>query len=572
LAPGKRVLLGILVLTAVLRTVHLVDHLNSGISEPESVIADSDMRAFAVWAARIADGDLLSADTYHPYPAWMIDVAPLETFERWWGGREIFHQTPLYAYLLAFSYWVTGGKLLLLALQIAASTLAVYLIYRLGSRVADERAGLLAAALAAVYAPSIVFDTILVRASLTASLTVVSIWLLLRVRDTGRAGLAFGTGMVLGAGYLMRPVGLALLMGPLVLLLDPKARPAWRRWLPSLAAGVAIAFAPFAARNVIVGAPALTFSNRGPEAMIQGNHSGADPAFMTLPSGPDYRQLMEDGGGSVPRTLLAAIRTWPEDGRLRWWTWHEARKLLAVFRDHEYANNVNFYFNRRATPLLAFLPTFGMICGLGLVGTVLLVRRGRDRTAGLLLGLAAGGLVGIMLLALAVGRYRLPLAMLATIPAGVTLSALSGWLAAKRWTAALTCSAAVVALLTVSFWAVPTRVLFDPNQQPFFMRGADARLYEDLSALRALEFTEEARLLSERGETDAARSLYTGYLAEVHRTIASAPPVEDMTVRRRILNQSYLHLLWARGVFAGTPLDDLAQSLDSELEWIRTTQ
>jgi 4-amino-4-deoxy-L-arabinose transferase-like glycosyltransferase len=569
LAPAKRVLLGILILTAALRTIHLVDHLSSGLNEPESVVAESDMRSFSVWASRIAEGDLLSVDTYHPYPSWMVDVAPLETFERWWGGRETFHQTPLYAYLLAISYWLTGGKLLLLAVQVMCSTLSVYLIYRIGSRIADEKAGLLAAALAAVYAPSVFLDTMLLRASLTASLTLVSIWLLMRVRDTGRLRTALGAGIVLGAGFLMRPVGLALLAGPLVLLLDSKARPAWRRWMPSLVAGIAIILAPFVVRNIIVGAPALSFSNRGPEAMIQGNHAGADPAFMMLSTDAQYRQMMEEGGGSVRRTLLAAIRTWPEDGRVGWWVWHEARKLLAVFRDYEYANNTNFYFYRRATPLLAVLPTFGLICGLGLVGTVLLFMRGRDRTAALLLGLAASGLIGIMLLALATGRYRLPLAMLCTLPAGVTLSALWDWLAAKRWTPALVCSAAVVALSTVSYRAVPTRVIFDSDRQARFIRGPDARLYEELEALRVWEFAEEARLLTQRGETEAARSLLTGYLAEVRQTISGAPAGEDLNLRRRILTQTYAQLFAARDLFTGIGLDDFAQSVGAELDWIQ---
>ena len=572
MAPGKRVLLGILTVTAVLRAVHVIDHLGSGLNEPESVMEESDMRAFAVWAARIADGDLLSADTYHPYPAWMADVAPMEAFEEWWGGREVFHQTPLYAYLLALSYFLAGGKLLLLALQVAASTLAVYLIYRLGSAIADETAGLCAAALAAVYAPSIVFDTMLLRASLTASMTVLSIWLLVRVRDTGRAGIALGTGLALAAGFLMRPGGLALLAGPLVLLLDPRARSAWRRWLPPLVAGAVIGFAPFVARNVAVGGPALSFSNRGPEAMLQGNHRGADPAVMMLPTSSEYRRLMEAGRGSVPRTLLATIGTWPEEGRLRWWTWHEARKLLAVFRNHEYANNVNYYFYRRATPLLAFLPTFGWICGLGLVGTVLIARRGRDRSAGLLLALAAGGLVGIMLLSLAAGRYRLPLAVLTTIPAGITLAALGGWVAARRWKPALACLAAAGILSACSYLIVPTRVVFEANDEPRFIRGADARLYEDLAALRAFEFTEETRLLAARGEADAAGVLLTGYLAEVRRTISAAPPVDDRTLRRRVLNLTYAQLQWARGRFAAEGLDEFARAVDADMEWIRTTQ
>jgi 4-amino-4-deoxy-L-arabinose transferase-like glycosyltransferase len=572
LALGKQVLIGILVLTATLRTVHLVAHLSSGLNEPESVMTESDMYAFTEWATRIRGGDLLSADTYHPYPDWMAAVAPLESFERWWGGREVFHQTPLYAYLLALSYLLSGGKVLLLLLQVAASTLGVYLIYRIGGRIGGERAGLLAASLAAVYAPSIVFDAVLLRASLTASLTVTSIWLLTRVRDTGLARVALGTGVVLAAGFLLRPGGLALMASPLVLLLDSKARPEWRRWLPALAVGVAIGLAPVVVRNVAVGAPALSFSNRGVEAMIQGNHRGADPAVMMLPSSADYRRIMEESDGSVPRALLGSVRTWPEDGRLGWWAWHEGRKLLAMFRDHEYANNVNFYFYRRATPLLELLPTFGWICGLGVLGVVLIAIRGRDRTVALLLTLAAGGLIGIMLISLATGRYRLPLATLMTIPAGFTLAELWGWTAERRRGPALACAAAVVVLSACSFGFVPTRVVFDQSLQPRYIRGADARLYERLAALRPFEFTEETLMRSTRGDTASAGEVLSGYLAEVHRTLRDAPPPEDLSLRRRVVNQTHGQLTWARDQFAVAGLGNFARSVDLELEWIRATQ
>lgn len=528
------------------------------------------MSAFAIWAHRIADGDLLSRDTYHPYPDWMSDVAPLDTFEAWWGGPHVFHQTPLYPYLLALSYWATGGKLALLLLQVLGSTLSVYLVYRLGSRVAGEAAGLFGAGLAAIYAPSVFLDTMLLRASLTSTLTLASIWLLLRVRDTGTPGWALPTGMVLAAGYLMRPVGLAMLAGPLVLWLDREARGTWRRWVPALLSGLLLVLLPFVARNVVVGAPPLAFSTRGPETVIHGNHVGADPAFLTLPGAGEYRALMEEADGSVLGALGASIRTWPREGRVRWWLWHEARKLLAIFRDYEYGNNVNFYFFRRATPGLSWLPTFGLVAGLGIVGTGLLVRRGRDRTAGLLMSLAALGLIGTMMLAFAGGRYRLPLAMLLMVPAGATLSAVAGWVRSRRWAAALGCAAAVAVLTAASHWSVPTRVLFDPGGAPHFIRGADARLYERLAALRVREFAEEARLRAGRGEPDEAEAILTEYLSEVRDAIARTPAPEDRNLRRTIINQTYVQLQWARDLFAEQGLAGLAADVDAELEWIRT--
>src|SRR2546428_4872899 len=59
------------------------------------------MAANFEWSGRILRGDVLGRDTPHPYTSWMRDIAPLATWERWWGGKAIFHQAPLHAYALA---------------------------------------------------------------------------------------------------------------------------------------------------------------------------------------------------------------------------------------------------------------------------------------------------------------------------------------------------------------------------------------------------------------------------------------------------------------------------------------
>ena len=113
---GKIVLVAIVVIvvtTLLLRSWHLYNHLASPLAHPEDVMPSTDSAAFATWAQKIAAGDVLCEDHYHPYMDWMGSIAPLQTFERWWGGKEIYHQTPLYPYLLASSYWLTGSSVML---------------------------------------------------------------------------------------------------------------------------------------------------------------------------------------------------------------------------------------------------------------------------------------------------------------------------------------------------------------------------------------------------------------------------------------------------------------------------
>ncbi|MEE9127310.1 MAG: hypothetical protein V3U11_09230, partial [Planctomycetota bacterium] len=69
----KIILLSIVVATLLLRSVHLYNHLASPLAHPEELMPSTDISAFSVWAKKIADGDLLCRDTYHPYMDWMGD-------------------------------------------------------------------------------------------------------------------------------------------------------------------------------------------------------------------------------------------------------------------------------------------------------------------------------------------------------------------------------------------------------------------------------------------------------------------------------------------------------------------
>src|SRR5262249_38117092 len=69
---------------------------------------EADMALAWEWSGDILGGALLGRDTPHQFTGWMQDTAPLATWERWWGGRAIFHQAPLYAYALAGMRRLTG--------------------------------------------------------------------------------------------------------------------------------------------------------------------------------------------------------------------------------------------------------------------------------------------------------------------------------------------------------------------------------------------------------------------------------------------------------------------------------
>ena len=498
-----------------LRAWHLVNHLAGPLGHVEEIFISSDLNAFTVWARQIAEGDWLCRDTFHPYMDWMMNIAPLEQFEAWWGGKTIYHQAPLYAYLLAVSHLLFHSNVPLLILQILASSASLLLVYDLGRRFLDPRAGLIAAGLAAIFTPSIVFDSIQLRGSLNASLTLLSIWLFLRLRDSPGRGIAFTTGLCLAGSYLLRPTGL-ILMGaaPVVLLLEKATRSHWKRWAPALSLAFVVVIAPFAARNLLVGAPLLAFSTRGPETVIQANSKFAEPGSMSLPAKDDYVRMMAVGHGSMTRALTTAIDSWPADSNLRWWLWHQWQKVLCMFGDYEYANNVNFYYYRSLTPLLVYLPTFGWFVGFGLVGMLLLGLHGRQRAALWFPLVAAGALVAGCLLGFSMSRYRMPLAVLLTIPSGAAVSLIFAWLRTATPRSIALAGVALLASLTLcvaSYLVTPKKSQDDGKGGIFVIEGEIRAMVLGQKKLRLDEYKMAAKALNAAGDQAGAVTLLANY-------------------------------------------------------------
>lgn len=501
-------------LSLLLRLVHLVHHLGTPLAHPEDLTPYTDIAAFATWGKQIAGGDWLGESFYHPYMDWMPAIAPLETFEAWWGGKEIYHQTPLYPYLLGISYLLTGGSSVpLLLLQVLFSAASVLLAYALARQLWDHQAGLCAAALLGLLAPSIVLDAFLLRASLNASLTLLALWLIFRLRQTPTRRLAAACGAVLAAGYLLRPTGLLLLLGtPVCLLLFQSTKSSLKTWLPAYGGAALGCLLPLYLRNLVVGAPLTRLSTRGPETIIQANTIYSDPGFMTTPPPEAYKQLMDEGAGSMTSALSTAIGTWP--GGMGDWLWHIGQKLLCVLTDYEYQNNINIYYFYEQFPLLQVLPGFGAIAGLGVAGIVLLLWRGKDRRLLWPCALAFGALVLGCLLGFALGRYRMPLAVLTCIPAGVACAQI--WSSARArplqapplaLTLGLGLTVSLCSFLVKPSWRIPDGKGFG-TALPGYARAS----YEEVRRLRVQEHLLAANQRIAEGQLHEARTALRAYL------------------------------------------------------------
>lgn len=374
------------------------------------VFVDSDMFTTRLWAQTILDQGWLNPHPHHPYTHWMREVAPMADWEKWWGGPQIFQQSPLYAYVVAAFLAASGDLLFLHLFQGLCAILLFALLGRITFRLTGSRwAGLAAFAVASGYAPFAVYSWMLLRDLFFWVVTAALLTLLHELRSgpsRGRAlTLAFLVGLGLGVGLLLREVYallIPILWGAVLITLRRSER---------LAGGIAVilgtflALAPLLIRNTQVHAPLFSSSNRFAEAFIQGNSVEAHPFLFVIPddTGPILRQT----GGRPWPVIKAALATHPSVGS---WARLQASKLLSLLDPFESYDNISIAFMERFSPLVRFGWKHWMLITPGLCGALLsLVKRD---TRHWLHWMLLPCLVAPLLIALPLSRYRQTLALL----------------------------------------------------------------------------------------------------------------------------------------------------------------
>jgi tetratricopeptide (TPR) repeat protein len=387
-----------------------------------------------------------------------------------------YYLAPLYSRMLA--PWVLLTRESFTALYLAQQATmvgAVGLLAAVARRAAGDRAGLATAALALLYHPCLFFPSRPLGETLSILLLTLSLWLV--GRSTG-AALA-GAGFVAGLASLARP---NLLLVPVAWAVRQGVSRRWT-WALATAVGLALSLAPSALRNAVVSGHLVPISSNGGITLFHGNGPGAIGTF-TKPAGLSGRvadQRSEATAVARARTGLPlddveadswwgreAIRARLDDpgGTVRL----VGRKFLLLFDDAEhgldYAPGLDENPWRRAAPV-----SFAVILGLAAVGLWL---TGLDGTGGAPLWLAAATTAVAPVAFFTASRYRLPLATLLCVPAGVGLAALlEGLKGRPRRRATLgVASGLLVAALS---WLVPSADL---------TRSEHASALANLSVLR----------------------------------------------------------------------------------------
>ncbi len=352
---------------------------------------------------------------------------------------------PPYFYVLGTLYALFGrGVWVPRILHAALGTALIVVVYLTGKRLTTPRWALLPAALVAFDGPLLFFEALILPETLQA---LVHAGLLLAALvaadgegDARRAALRWlPVGLLLGLAVALRPNAL-LLLGPLAWFVW--ARP--RRWaaLGAVLGGLLLALSPLVARNVLATGDPSFSGTAGINAFI-GNGPGASGLFRVPPEVP--RASSPEGqieGFHAAAEAALGHRLTPSESDRFWLgrtlahaaahpldaAWLLARKVRFFWNDREVSALVRYDFTRTLSPVLgAPLVRFGLFAPLALVGCLLALRRGAERSARLAAGFVLAGTLSVVLFFVQ-DRYRIPFvpafAVTATLGAKELLDAL----------------------------------------------------------------------------------------------------------------------------------------------------
>ena len=426
------------------------------------------VKLLVVW--QLAEHPMVQPETGLDTTAY-ADLARRVVAGDWGLGPGLYYVSPLYIYVLAAGLAVTDSFTAVRVLQVLAGTLAVGGLWVMTRAWSNTRSAWLAAALAAGTGLITFYEVLILQASIDIALTTAVLLALTRALHAHvRGGRAtpwwIVTGAALGLAALNRPnfvpASAALLLVVMV---------GTRTWRPALwmAAGLALAWSPITARNVMVTGQWSPASSHGGLNFYVGNHEAATGFYQQVPGiTPDIAGQRRDAQQVAQRALGRAVTeaeasAYFVDRAVAWITdhpgqalWLFLRKLGFTFNAHHVALPYSYPFYAFDVPTALRFLIVGpwLLIPLGLVGLGVLVRQtpAPERRAVLMwVAFVPAYAIGVAVFFVA-ERYRLPLLVPLCVGSGVALDALATAIAARRWRAVLGPGLVCLALGAASQW------------------------------------------------------------------------------------------------------------------------
>jgi len=303
-----------------------------------------------------------------------------------------FFKAPLYPHLMGLFYYLFGVRYSPFhLLQLILGAFNCVLLYLLAARFLPPWAAVAAGIVAALYRPFIFFEGELLTPAL---LTFFNLLLVLRLdlawKNRSKRHLFFA-GALAGLSAITRSTG--LLFALLVVIFSvsyrftTRRRKRRRQAIPRLSTwfilGMIIIVAPVTIRNYLAEGDLVLVSANGGINFYTGNHENSDGTTPILP-GIEWEKLSREQRrwGLIHSSTVS--RAWGEKGL---YFIQEnpgkaaglfAKKVLLFFKHRELRNNKDIEFVKRfSTVLRMYLPGFGIIMPLALLGAAVSAHRWR---------------------------------------------------------------------------------------------------------------------------------------------------------------------------------------------------
>lgn len=397
---------------------------------------ETDNYFFDEWAQSLAAGNWLNNEPLHPYHGWHQSFAdqyfkqhpdklnqilaahpgrdssfvPGKTLWNEWYGGNTYHQEPLYAYLLAFLYALTGnGAYWMILLQALVGIGSGVLLWFIAKRYFDHSTALLTGVLYGFCGILMLQEGLLLRTSWSVFFALLLVWSFQSALDqrTNRAFLL--SGVTMGLAFLLQSYFILFLVGALVLYFLETRNPSKPvlRHVGLMFAGWLMLFLPIVGRNAAVGAPLFSTSSIGSVTFVATNVKGTNAVSRWQPEAAKCAEIMGGTQGKFVPAVSQTLGTHSVGSYLQLL----GAKLGAVVNGHEWPNNENFYFYRECIPVLkTTFVNFYWIAFLGVAGLTfsLYQRKKPHRVLYLAILIQLAILLGFYVL----GRLRAPMAAL----------------------------------------------------------------------------------------------------------------------------------------------------------------
>jgi tetratricopeptide (TPR) repeat protein len=422
---------------------------------------------------------LISLAELHGTPLFQVLLGDAKQYDDWarqiadghWIGTETFYQTPLYPYFMGLVFQLGGHDVLVVRLlQSGFGATACVLLGFAGRRFFNERTGLVAASLLAVYPPAVFFDALIQKSSLDVLFMASVLAAIGACLAHPRLRWLVALGLAMGALMLNREN--ARVLYPVVLawlLFAFRAAPLRERlgWAGVVTVAAALVLAPVAIRNYYVGGEfVLSTSQLGPNLYI-GNHANAPGTYEGLVPERgtaeferiDATRLAEAArGGKLSPGEVSDYWLGQSIGYVRShpiaWLGLMARKVGLTFNAREVADSESIEAYAEYSHVLRFMLWFNFGVALPLAVLGVWLTRNDWRKLAVLYAMVLGFAASVALFYV-MARYRYPMVPVILLFAAAALCSIGNLRgsSARRWI-----PGGILALIVAVLVNLPTKL------------------------------------------------------------------------------------------------------------------